>query len=206
MKVTYQAVNDMSDAAVKKATGKSWQEWFAALDKEGGAAKGRKVLNEFLYKKMKVDPWWTSTIVVEYEAARKVVEKDGQPRGYSICATKAIAAKPQDVFAAFADTQKLAKWFAASPKQEFKEGGQFSNADGNRGVFKKINPGKVIKLTWEGERAAPGETVEVKLQPSGDKCSVIVTHDRIVGRDAADGLRAAWGTALDALKSLLEKK
>jgi uncharacterized protein YndB with AHSA1/START domain len=196
----------MSSEAVKKATGKTWEQWFKELDSFGGAEKGRKAINELLYEKMKVDPWWCATIVVEYEAARKVLERDGYPKGYTICATKAIAAKPQEIFAAFADAQKLGKWFASSPKQEFQEGGRFSNADGNRGQFKKINPGKAIKFTWESERHAPSEIVEVKLQPAGAKYTVMVTHERIVGREAADGLRAAWGFALESLKLLLEKK
>jgi uncharacterized protein YndB with AHSA1/START domain len=206
MKIEYHAINELTADAVKKATGKSWEQWFKELDSLGGPAKGRKEMNDLLYKKMKVDPWWCSTIVVEYEAARKVLEKDGHPKGYTICATKAIAAKPQDLFAHFSDAQKLSKWFAPSPKLDFQEGGQFSTADGNRGQFKRISPGKVIRFTWQNERSSPGEIVEVKFQPSGTKCTVMVTHERIVGRDAADGLRAAWGSALDALKALVEKK
>lgn len=203
MKIQYQPANEMTAASIRSATGKSWDEWFAALDKAGGAAQGRKALNEFLFNKNKVDAWWTGTIVVEYEKARKVVEKDGRPKGYNICVTKAIQAKPADLFRAFEDGARLSKWFGAGTKVEFREGGAFSNADGNRGQFKKINPGKLLRFTWEGERH-DGEVVEVKLQPSGAKCSVMVSHDRIQTRESADGLRAAWGQALETLKKQME--
>jgi len=204
MKVTYRAQNPVSAQAVRKATGKSWEEWFTLIDKFGGAAKGRKAINELLYNKNKVDPWWTTTIVVEYERARKVAEKDGHPKGYTICATKAIQAKPQHLFDAFAKPAALSRWFGAGTKLDFREGGAFSNADGNRGTLKKINPGKALRFTWEGERHAPVETVEVKFQPSGAKCTVMITHDRLQDRDTADGMRAAWGAALDTLKSQIE--
>ncbi len=205
MKIEYKAANEMSDASIRKATGKSWNEWYAALDKFGGAAKGRKALNEFLFKQNKVDAWWTTTIVVEYEKTRKVAEKDGRPKGYNICATKAVAAKPAQVFEAFTNSAKLSKWFGAGTKGDFTDGGSFSNSDGNKGTVKRVNPGKGLRFTWEGPKH-DGELVEVKLAPSGAKCSIIVNHDRIQTREAADGLRAAWGAALDALKSQLESK
>ena len=204
MKIEYKAVNEMSDGAIKKATGKSWDEWYAALDKFGGVAKGRKALNEFLFKANKVDPWWTSTIVVEYEKERKALEKDGRPKGYNICATKSVAAKPAQVYEAFTSTAKLNQWFGAGTKGEIKEGGSISNADGNKATIKKLNPGKGLRFTWEGAKH-DGELVEVKLTPSGAKCGIVVNHDRIQTREAADGLRAAWGAALDTLKSQLEK-
>lgn len=34
---------------VKPATGRSWEEWFSALDKRGGIAKGRRDIGNFLY-------------------------------------------------------------------------------------------------------------------------------------------------------------
>lgn len=205
MKIEYKAANEMSDSAIHKATGKKWNEWYALLDKLGGPEKGRKVLNDFLFNKNKVDAWWTGTIVVEYEKARQVTEKDGRLKGYNICATKAVAAKPAQIFDAFTDTAKLSKWFGAGTKGDFKEGGSFSNPDGNQGTIKKINPGKGLRFTWDGAKHN-GEIVEVKLAPSGAKCSVMVNHDRIQSREAADGLRAAWGQALETLKSQLEEK
>ncbi len=204
MNVTYVAANEMSAEAIRKATGKSWDDWYGLMDKFGGAAKGRKALGEFLLKKHGVDAWWTTTLIVEYEKARKVVEKDGQPKGYNICVTKAIKAKPAQVFDAFSSAAKLGKWLGAGTKLDFREGGSLETAGGHRGSIKKINPGKLIRFTWEGQRHAAGELVEVKLQPSGEKCSVILTHDRIQTRDAADGLRTAWGQALDTLKAQLE--
>jgi uncharacterized protein YndB with AHSA1/START domain len=69
---------------------------------------------------------------------------------------------------------------------------------------KKVNPGKTLKLVWEQADAAPGTPVEIKFQPAGAKTTVMVTHERLQTRADADGLRRAWGAALDRLKSVLE--
>lgn len=204
MKITYQPEHELSDDNVRAATGKSWDDWFRALDKFGGPSKGRKALSEFLAKKNGMDAWWSTTVTVEYEKARQAHEKDGRPKGYNICVTKAIKARPADVFAAFSDPRKLAQWFGAGTKLEFREGGKFEDANGHCGEYKKINPGKALRFTWEGKRHTPGEVVEVKLQLSGAKCSVILTHDRMQTRDVADGMRAAWGRALEQLQAQLE--
>jgi len=62
-----------------------------------------------------------------------------------------------------------------------------------------------FKFTWENSRHTPGSVVEIKLQLSGNKTSVVVTHDRIQKRDEADDLRTGWMFALESLKTYIEK-
>jgi uncharacterized protein YndB with AHSA1/START domain len=195
----------LSDENVKTHTGKSWKEWFKALDEVGGPGIGRKGMGDFLFKQCKVDPWWTATITVEYENARGVTQKDGKAMGYNICVTKGIAAPLEKVFGAFSKTSELDKWFSKKSKQDFKVGGRFENADGDSGEFVKIRENKDLKFTWENPRHAPGSLVEIKVQASGNKTNVVVTHDRIQKRDDADGLRIGWMFALESLKVYLEK-
>ncbi len=195
-----------TDDAIRAATGKTWEQWFAALDAFGAAVKGRRATGDHLVGELALDPYWSSTLVVEYEKARSIVEKDGRPKGYMICVSKTVAASADDAFSAFADPKALASWFGKGTTAEFQEGGRYQNDDGDRGTFKKIRPGKSLVFTWENPREEPGGVVEVKFQPSGKKLSVMVAHDRIQGRAHADGLRRGWGQALDALKARLEGK
>jgi hypothetical protein len=62
----------------------------------------------------------------------------------------------------------------------------------------------MIKLDWMQADAAPDTPVEVKFQPAGAKTTVMVQHDRLQTRADADGLRRAWGEALDRLKAVVE--
>ncbi|OGT58415.1 MAG: hypothetical protein A3E01_19500 [Gammaproteobacteria bacterium RIFCSPHIGHO2_12_FULL_63_22] len=205
MKIELRAEKKVDDATAKADTGKTLSEWFKVLDSFGGPAKGRREIGSHLNDTYKLDPWWSTTLNIEYEAAHKLIEKDGKPKGYMICATKTIKATPEQCYAAFASASALDAWLGPKNKLDMKEGGLLENADGNRATIRKFNPGKTIRMTWQQADAATDTPVEVKFQPSGAKTTVMVMHDRLQGREQADGLRRAWGGALDALKAVLEK-
>lgn len=204
MKIDRRSDKPVTDAACKADTGKSLLQWFEVLDAFGGPDKGRRELGNHLYETHKVDPWWSTTINIGYEAAHGLKEKDGRSKGYTICATKSIKAAPDACYAEFANANALDAWFGSKNTLDFKDGGSLANADGNRATIKKISPGKAIKLIWQQADAATDTPVEIKFQPSGAKTTVMITHDRLQTREDADGLRRAWGEALDRLKARLE--
>lgn len=204
MQIELRADHSSDEASAKSATGKSLGEWFAMLDERGGPQLGRREIGQLLYSTCNLDPWWIATLNNEYEAAHGIVDKDGRPKGYTICATKSVKATPQACFAAFAGRQALDAWLGPKHVLDFKDGGSLSNADGNRATIRKINPGKTLRLIWQQADATPGTPVEVKFQPAGSKTTVMVTHDRLQTRAEADGFRRAWGEALNRLKAHLE--
>ncbi len=197
----------ITDATSKKQTGKTLKEWFKAIDDIGGKEKGRRAVTEFLNGKEGIDEWWMTTLAVEYENARGIVEKDGKPKGYSPCASKTINAPMDKVFAAWSSAKAVERWFSKKAKWEFKPGGRFESAEGDCGEFLKVRENKDIKLTWETPDLAAGTTVEVQFHvKSADKTTIYVNHMRIQKREDADVLRASWGAALDKLKAVLEAK
>ena len=194
-----------TDAAASEATGKTLKKWFAELDALGGIEKGRRDLTSHLLA-AKLDEWWAVTVAVEYEKARGQAEKDGLPKGYSICSTKTIAAPLPDVFAAFGDARTLDRWLGAKTKVSFEDGGKLENADGDAMAFTRIRPNKDLRMTWKRPGLAAGSAVEVLFADKGKgKTGITLNHTRIQSRADADKLRAGWGSAFDSLKSLLEK-
>lgn len=206
MKVTLETQNPMTEEAVKSATGKTWEEWFALLDERGGTGPGkRRELGNYLYADCKLDIWWSATINVEYENARGVLDKDNRPKGYMICSTKTIAAPVEKVYAAWVSNDALDRWFSAHNDAEVTDGGCYKNGDGDTGVYKRVRADKDLRFTWENPAHSPATIVDVTFQDNGKgKTLVTVSHDRIQTRAQADGLRDGWGEALDKLKVWLE--
>ncbi len=201
---TRNAAPAIPDAEMKARTGKTWDQWFRILDEFGGPAKGRREIGVLLADRHKVDPALVPIVNVEYEAARAIVEKDGRPKGYMICATKTVAAGAEKAYELWSTAAGWNKWFAKGCKLDLKEGGRYSSADGHAGEINKVRPAKALKLTWDHPRLATGTVVEVTFQPKGEKCVVMAAHDRIQTKSEADALRESWGAALDRLKAELE--
>jgi uncharacterized protein YndB with AHSA1/START domain len=194
-----------SDAACKAATSRSIDQWFAELDALGGAALGRRELVHRIHTAANKNDWWATTIVVEYEKARGVFEKDGRPKGYSVCSTKTIAAPVERVFAAFGDPADLDRWLGEGTTIAFADGGELTNADGNRATFTRIRANKDLRLDWRSPDLAPGTSVEVLFADKGNgKTGITLNHNRIQDRLDADVLRATWARAFDRLKAVLE--
>lgn len=195
---------DLGAATVRSKTGKDLNAWFDELDAAGGRKLGRRDRAQWLLERLDKDAWWATTIAVEYERVRGMVEKDGRPTGYAICSTKTIAAELPAVFEAFGKSEGLARWLGAGARADFTDGGEWNCGDGDRARFLRIRPNKDLRLAWEG-RAAPGSAVEVLFADKGKgKTGITLNHTRIDSRADADLLRAAWSEALDALKQALE--
>jgi hypothetical protein len=149
MKINVKTTHPLTDEAAKAATGRSLTEWFDYLDKWGAREKGRRETGVHLYQDLRLDPWWQSTITVEYENARGMREKDGRLKGYNICVTKTLNAPVEKVFSAWTSSSELNRWFGAGNQAEVKDGGLLENADGNKGVFKRVRANKDIRIACE---------------------------------------------------------
>lgn len=204
MRVERKAEHAVSDETCRAATGRTLEEWHNEIDRRGGAGLGRRKIGDWLVGERNVDPWWSATITHEYELARGAVEKDGRPKGYTICATKSVKAGPAACYGAFANAAALDRWFGPRHDARIEEGGHLRNADGNQASIRKINPGKTIRLTWEDAGLTMPVPVEIKFAPSGTKTTVMVTVERLQTRAEADGYRRAWGEALERLKQSVE--
>jgi len=182
MHVTYKADREIDGQTEK---------WCAQLDARGGPAAGRKALGEWLMKTGKLDAWWTTTVLVEYEKARN----GGAGGGYNIGVTKSINATAEAVYGILSGP-------ALGLGTGLQEGSRFDDGDGHRGMIKKLTVAKLLRFTWEGERHGPSEIVEIKLSAAGAKCAVTLNHSGLPDRAAADGMRAAWAELLRRAQEL----
>ena len=82
MRITNKSDFPVTDAACKSATGKTLKQWFKELDRIQGLKIGRRASTQHIYSHA-ADPWWPTTIYVEYESHHSVKKKDGRPEGYN---------------------------------------------------------------------------------------------------------------------------
>ena len=203
MKVNNVPDCQITDAACKKATGKTLKQWFKELDELDGLKIGRRECTQHIYSQH-ADPWWPTTIYVEYESHHNVKKKDGLAEGYSICVTKSIAASVATAYKTWTTTTHFAEFFGDSGTQSVKEGGEISCKAGCSGKFTRVRPNKDLRFSWEHKGCTAPMQVDVQFQDNKGKCLMNVMTSRIQTRAEADGLRNSWTEALNRFKSLCE--
>lgn len=204
MKIELKSEHSITDESCKAATGKTIQEWYAEIDAKGLEAKGRRETTQYLVNDYKMDLWWATTLSVGFEEHKGKKEKDGRLKGYFICSTKTIAAPVEAVYKAWVDPSLLSQWIGTSASVNAVDGGELSDGDGNKGVFKRVRENKDLRLAWftaGGEESLVDVVISDK---GGGKTGLLVNHDRIQTRAEADGVREAWAGAINKMKTLLE--
>jgi uncharacterized protein YndB with AHSA1/START domain len=89
----------MNDERVKRATGRSRPEWFAAIREAGKAEAPHKEIADFLHAVHDVSSWWAQEITVEFEKhiGRRVIGQT-QDGLFQIGVSKTIAAPAEKVW------------------------------------------------------------------------------------------------------------
>lgn len=104
-----------SDEALRKQTGKDWQEWKATLENWGAAEKSYPEIIKFVAEEYNYNRWWSEGITVGYErmiAQRAVGQmNDGL---YSASVTKMIDANIKRVHGALVVDLTRRQWLDSS--------------------------------------------------------------------------------------------
>ena len=83
----------VSDAAVLKATGKDWKQWFALLDKAGANKMSHTEIATWLYDEASCPGWWSQMVAVSYERECGMrVENQGCDGSFQVNVSRTVAA------------------------------------------------------------------------------------------------------------------
>ena len=180
---TKEASPSMSDEAVKAKTGKTWKQWFAALDKAKAHTLSHQELTAFLRNEHDVPRWWNQMVAVEYERARGLRVRHETASGFSVSISKTIAAELAAVYAATANAKTRKTWF---PEGAFEQSSATEN--------------KYFRGGWNG-----AARLEINFYAKGaGKAQINVQVNRLAKEADVAREREAWKAALEKLKTKLE--
>ena len=194
----------ISDAAVRKATGKSWDEWFVLLDSEGADALPHKQIARLLYDKGNIESsWWCQTVTVAYEHARgKRVFGETESVGFEIGVQKTLPLTPAQAWDLLTQPAGRALWLGAVPCLHWQKHGAYKTAEGTRGEIRSFTPGRHLRLTWQPLHFSTPSTLQVSLIPSGTKTSLRFHQEKLPSAEAREQMRAHWRDVLQKLAEL----
>jgi hypothetical protein len=171
----------MSDASVRRQTGRTWAEWVRVLDAVDAAAKPHREIAAYV-SSLGTPSWWTQMVTVGYERIRGLRER-GQQRsgGYQITRSRTFGVSITRLFSAFTSGRLCHRWL---PK----------------GVtLRSMTANKRVRLGWsDGTQAVVGFTSK-----GAAKAVAAVQHEKLPDKTKADAMKKAWGEYFDKLNDLL---
>jgi hypothetical protein len=174
----------ISSAAVQLATGQSWTEWLALLDRAGARKMNHREIVRLLQNRPKLSDWWRQMVAAGYEQARGLRVRHQKADGFEISVSLTIGTPVDRAFAAWKDAAVREKWLPRTPL-----------------TVRKATPHKSIRILW------PDRTcLSVNFWPKGPlKCQVVPQHGKLTTPEAAEKMKAFWTEKLQALRAYLEK-
>jgi hypothetical protein len=174
----------IGDDAVKRRTGRGWEEWFELLDQAGAKELEHPEIARWLDVRHGAGAWWSQMITVAYEQARgRRVRHERAGGDFAVSATRTIAAKPSAIWKALSDAATRRKWVNAATWK----------------VRTKKAPER-MRIEWGKD-----ELVEFRITPKGaDKCLVAADHSRLKDAKSAASTKKCWARALDKMRAFLE--
>ena len=196
----------ISDAAVRKATGKNWDEWFALLDSKGAAALTHKQIVRLLHERGCLSSaWWRQTVTVEYERVRgKRVLGQAVGAGFQIGVQKTLPLTPAAAWSLIAEPPGRALWLGTAPDLRWAKGAAYETAEGTRGEIRSFTPGKHVRLTWQPPHFSTPATLQVSVTPSGKKAAVRFHQEKLADAETREEMRQHWRGALAKLAELAQ--
>ncbi len=195
----------ISDAAVKQATGKTWQEWLLLLDLSGAKEQSNSSIVEIITASGAVSPWWRQTIATHYRRVRqrKVVgQTDGA--GFEMGAQRTLPISQMALWNMLTTPHGLTLWLGEASEFALMVGAKYTVADGTQGVIRLLNPPVQIRMTWQPVDYAAHSTLQIRLIASGDEQTSLRIHQERLPNEAARlRMRQHWQSVLNALSELI---
>lgn len=175
-----------SDEAIRRRTGRGWEEWFDLLDDWDATERSHREIARWVAEQLKIEPlvWEAQAITVSYERARGLRAVGERAEGFAVTAQKTVAVPAGRLFDAFVD---------ASLRDRCLPGADLTERTATRPT--------VAHFDWAG-----GDTrLNVTFVAKGDSRSMAaVEHTRLGNAQEAERMKAYWRAALATLKAELE--
>jgi hypothetical protein len=174
----YAETAGMSDAAVKKATGRDWIDWVKILD---AAERPHREIAKYV-SSIGTSDWWSQMVTVGYERIRGLRDR-GQRRGgaYEANKSRTFQVPVSRLFDVFAKPRVRVRWLPG------------------RITVRTADPHRNTRMSMSME---DGTLVHLGFTSKGEsKSTVAIRHSKLADRSAAENSKAWWPT--DSMRSLI---
>ncbi len=175
----------IDDDAVRTATGKGWEEWFALM-LGAGLAAGSGEVTDWLDREHSVPSWWRQAIASEFERTVGQESRREMPDGFEVEVAATLAAGREAVYRLWAEDDVRIKWLRRADMK-----------------VTDLRPTERVRARW----LPLDSELEVSLNgvEGGSGTELLLRHWKLPSAQAAEKLERFWKMALDRMRRQLGK-
>jgi hypothetical protein len=172
-----------SEASLRRATGKGWDDWFRILDGWDASSRKHGEITAYLSEEHGVPGWWTQSIAVGYERARGMRAKYQAAGGFQVSVSKTFPVGVMELSRTFEDARRRSRWLEAGTLK-----------------LRTSRPGKTARYDFRDGSSRVLASFESK---GAGKSTVSIQHERLDSAEAVEEMRSFWKERLGKLAEVL---
>lgn len=175
-----------SDDAIRRRTGRGWEQWFDLLDEWGAAERSHREIARWVAEQQGVVPlaWNAQAVAASYERARGLRAVGEHTDGFAITASKTVAVPVDRLYDAFVDEGLRRRWL---PDGELRD--------------RTATKPKSAHFDWGDGHSR----IHVAFATRGEaKSTAAVQHARLADAAEAERMKRYWRDRVATLKEVLE--
>lgn len=175
-----------SDEAIRRRTGRGWEEWFDLLDEWGAPQRTHRETARWVAEQQGVVPlaWNAQAVVGSYERARGLREVGEKDDGFAITASRTVTVTVDRLYDAFVERSLRERWLPAADLRQ-----------------RTATRPRSARFDWGDSDTR----VHVTFLAKGDDASTVaLEHRRLANADEAQRMKSHWRERLTALQQMLQ--
>jgi uncharacterized protein YndB with AHSA1/START domain len=192
-----------SDAAVLKATGKTWQQWHSLLDKAGATRMSHRDIVRWLASRLP-NPWWRQAVTVEYEKSlRRREVGETVDSGFQIGVQRTLPFPAPRVWEVLLSPRGLAVWLGRTGRLRLEKGARYRTREGASGELRSLTPGSYLRLSWQPADWTRPSIIQLRLLDKAGRTAVHFHQEKLPNAKAREAMRTRWKRSLEQITRML---
>lgn len=201
-------VSTVFQAALRQATGRTWEEWLVSLESSVDRAWPEERVARHITQRYGIEQQWADWLARLYgQLLGRVPVGVTKDAGVQIGVRRTVEQPKERVWRFLVSPAGLALWLGTLPGLPLEVGREFATAEGVEGKLTVVSFGEKLRLTWRRPEWERPSRLQLYVLPTASGKTTIALHQEML-EDVyiRDMMKRHWEAALETIKRMLDSE
>jgi hypothetical protein len=194
---------NVTNEALKKATGKSWIAWINSLDRKKADTLSLPEIVKLLAPKIE-SPWWRQKIALGFREAKGKRITGQIAGGFQIGVRRGFPLSKEEAWDFLLSPEAMKIWLGKALALDGPR--PYKVKKGLAAELRVFKPGSHLRMGWHPDKWISPSLLQVRVVASGKKTALSFHHEGLPTEASREEMKAHWNTVLDKLEKRFETR